>query len=192
VGYSSERQAGATPDTRRIQCRAWTSRADDCAINTSPGRVSSGPRTWCDGWERSRLRTSRRQKWAVAQRTAGADDAALDRAFNDGAMLRTHVLRPTWHFVSPADIRWMLALSAPPRAAGKWGWYRNCKRLGENPAGEAQPAKLPPPPTTERDQALNLILPEEARTNPRLRAVKEEAPCGTVSASPAPSGLLES
>jgi hypothetical protein len=28
-------------------------------------------------------------------------------------VLRTHVLRPTWHFVVPADIRWMLALTAP-------------------------------------------------------------------------------
>ena len=25
--------------------------------------------------------------------------------------LRTHVLRPTWHYVSPNDIRWMLNLS---------------------------------------------------------------------------------
>lgn len=52
-------------------------------------------------------------KWAVAQRTEGVTDTAMDRAFADGAILRTHVLRPTWHFVTPADIRWMLALTAP-------------------------------------------------------------------------------
>jgi hypothetical protein len=52
-------------------------------------------------------------KWAVAQRTTGADNAAIERAFNDGRILRTHVMRRTWHFVVPADIRWMLALSAP-------------------------------------------------------------------------------
>ena len=40
-------------------------------------------------------------------------DAALDRAFDAGEILRTHVLRPTWHFVAPADIRWMLALTGP-------------------------------------------------------------------------------
>ena len=28
-------------------------------------------------------------------------------------MLRTHVLRPTWHFALPEDIRWMLRLTAP-------------------------------------------------------------------------------
>lgn len=52
-------------------------------------------------------------KWAVGQRVQGADDAAVERAFNEGAILRTHVMRPTWHFVAPADIRWLLALTAP-------------------------------------------------------------------------------
>src|SRR5688572_7209833 len=52
-------------------------------------------------------------KWALGQRVDGATDAELDRAFNEGSILRTHVLRPTWHFVDPADIRWMLALTAP-------------------------------------------------------------------------------
>ncbi len=52
-------------------------------------------------------------KWAVAQRAKGITDAALDQALADGSILRTHVLRPTWHFVTPADIRWMLALTAP-------------------------------------------------------------------------------
>lgn len=52
-------------------------------------------------------------KWGLAQRLDGATDAALDRLFDDGAILRTHVLRPTWHFVDPADIRWLLELTAP-------------------------------------------------------------------------------
>jgi hypothetical protein len=52
-------------------------------------------------------------KWSLAQRTGGIGDAAVDRAFADGAILRTHVLRPTWHFVLPADIRWLLELTAP-------------------------------------------------------------------------------
>ncbi|HEX5944178.1 MAG TPA: crosslink repair DNA glycosylase YcaQ family protein, partial [Anaerolineales bacterium] len=53
-------------------------------------------------------------KWALAQRVKNATtDTAIDKAFNDGKILRTHILRPTWHFVAPEDIRWMLALSAP-------------------------------------------------------------------------------
>lgn len=52
-------------------------------------------------------------KWALGLRGAGITDADAERSFNEGTILRTHVLRPTWHFVTPADIRWMLALSAP-------------------------------------------------------------------------------
>jgi Winged helix DNA-binding domain len=52
-------------------------------------------------------------KWSLAQRSGGVGDDAVDRAFADGAILRTHVLRPTWHFVAPADIRWLLELTAP-------------------------------------------------------------------------------
>jgi hypothetical protein len=52
-------------------------------------------------------------KWALGLRVQGATDTAIERAFNAGAILRTHVLRPTWHFVRPEDIRWMLALTAP-------------------------------------------------------------------------------
>ncbi|HSQ32068.1 MAG TPA: crosslink repair DNA glycosylase YcaQ family protein [Gemmatimonadaceae bacterium] len=46
-------------------------------------------------------------KWAIAQRARDATDAVVERLFNDGRILRTHVLRPTWHFVLPEDIRWM-------------------------------------------------------------------------------------
>ncbi|MFN8459339.1 MAG: winged helix DNA-binding domain-containing protein [Anaerolineae bacterium] len=52
-------------------------------------------------------------KWALGQRVQGADDAVVEQAFTEGAILRTHVMRPTWHFVAPADIRWLLALTAP-------------------------------------------------------------------------------
>ncbi len=52
-------------------------------------------------------------KWAIGLRLPGATDATVEHAFNEGSILRTHVLRPTWHFVTPADIRWMLALTAP-------------------------------------------------------------------------------
>jgi hypothetical protein len=52
-------------------------------------------------------------KWAIGLRLPASTDAAVEEAFDNGQILRTHLLRPTWHFVSPADIRWMLALSAP-------------------------------------------------------------------------------
>ena len=63
-------------------------------------------------------------KWAIAQRTKATSDAELDQLFNDGTILRTHVLRPTWHFVMPADIRWMLKLTAPRVNAVSAYYYR--------------------------------------------------------------------
>jgi len=52
-------------------------------------------------------------KWAIGLRSRGVDDAAVEQAVADGSIIRTHVLRPTWHFVAPEDVRWMLALTAP-------------------------------------------------------------------------------
>ena len=63
-------------------------------------------------------------KWAIAQRTVDVTDAGIDRALAAGTILRTHVLRPTWHFVAPADIRWMLKLTAPRVNALNAYYYR--------------------------------------------------------------------
>jgi hypothetical protein len=52
-------------------------------------------------------------KWALGQRTRDCVDADVEGAFERGEILRTHILRPTWHFIAATDIRWMLALSAP-------------------------------------------------------------------------------
>ena len=52
-------------------------------------------------------------KWSIGQRTEGLSDGDVDAALNDGAILRTHALRPTWHIVARDDIRWILALTGP-------------------------------------------------------------------------------
>ena len=51
-------------------------------------------------------------RWSVGQRS-GADAAEVDAAFDAGRFLRTHVLRPTWHYVAPGDLRWLMRLSGP-------------------------------------------------------------------------------
>lgn len=51
--------------------------------------------------------------WAVASRTSEPAAADLDARLADGSVLRTHVLRPTWHFVAAEDIGWLLELTAP-------------------------------------------------------------------------------
>jgi hypothetical protein len=52
-------------------------------------------------------------KWSLGLRLKGATDADVERDFTDGKILRTHLLRPTWHIVARDDIRWLLALTAP-------------------------------------------------------------------------------
>lgn len=53
-------------------------------------------------------------KWGVALRMAdGASEVSIDRAFERGEILRLHAMRPTWHFVTAADIRWIQELTAP-------------------------------------------------------------------------------
>ncbi len=51
--------------------------------------------------------------WAVASRTQNPDRFDLARLLDDGTVVRTHVLRPTWHFARAEDIGWLLDLTAP-------------------------------------------------------------------------------
>jgi hypothetical protein len=63
-------------------------------------------------------------KWALGLRMQQATDAEIEKVFNEGAILRTHVMRPTWHFVAPQDIRSLLALTAPRVHAVNAHMYR--------------------------------------------------------------------
>jgi hypothetical protein len=63
-------------------------------------------------------------KWAVGQRTKIPNEANVEQEFAGGKILRTHVMRPTWHFVVPDDIRWMLKLTAPHVYAASAYYYR--------------------------------------------------------------------
>ena len=76
--------------------------------------------------------SAQRARWigddAVRRLTdVGATDATLDALYDAGTILRTHVLRPTWHFVLPADLRWLVALTGPRILAASKGMH---KRLG--------------------------------------------------------------
>lgn len=51
-------------------------------------------------------------KWAIGARMPGISEADVDEAINSAAIVRTHVLRPTWHFAAAEDIHWMLGLTA--------------------------------------------------------------------------------
>jgi hypothetical protein len=51
--------------------------------------------------------------WAVASRTPNPDQAELAALLDNGTVVRTHVLRPTWHFVRAEDVGWLLDLTGP-------------------------------------------------------------------------------
>lgn len=50
-------------------------------------------------------------KWAVGLRLSNSTKNLIENALNDGTLVRTHILRPTWHIVSGQDVRWMMALT---------------------------------------------------------------------------------
>ena len=52
-------------------------------------------------------------KWAVGLRLKNGTHDQVEQAIDQGDLIRTHVLRPTWHLVGAADLRWMLTLTAP-------------------------------------------------------------------------------
>lgn len=64
-------------------------------------------------------------KWALALRAPGLTDQAIDDAFNAGRILRTHILRPTWHLVCPSDLRWIMQISGPRVRAMSGSYLRS-------------------------------------------------------------------
>jgi len=53
-------------------------------------------------------------RWAIGVRLPGiATDQRVIEAINNAEIIRTHILRPTWHFVAAEDIHWMSELSMP-------------------------------------------------------------------------------
>jgi hypothetical protein len=69
-------------------------------------------------------------KWGLGLRLQNVADHDVEQAFARGAILRTHLLRPTWHFVTPGDICWMLALTAPRVHAANAYMYRKLELDG--------------------------------------------------------------
>lgn len=52
-------------------------------------------------------------KWALGIRIQDSTEVMINSEFDSGRIIRTHLLRPTWHIVSSDDIYWILALTAP-------------------------------------------------------------------------------
>ena len=69
--------------------------------------------------------------WAIAQRLPpGATLQSLGAELDAGRFIRTHGPRPTWHFLHPAELRWILSLVGPRVERTMAGMVR---RLGISP-----------------------------------------------------------
>jgi hypothetical protein len=101
-------------------------------------------------------------KWAVGQRSRATTDAAIDHLYDDGAILRTHVMRPTWHFVLPEDIRWLIELTS--------------SRLRNGLAGRRRQLEIDERLTLRAAMAFEKALSRgRALTRPELGAVLDAA-----------------
>jgi hypothetical protein len=78
-------------------------------------------------------------KWSVAQRTGEPDVAAVDRAFAEGTIVRSHFIRPTWHFALAKDIRWLLTATAP-RVQQLNAYYNKVQGIDEELAATSNAA----------------------------------------------------
>ena len=94
--------------------------------------------------------------FSLALRSTKDTYAAVQREFDAGAFVRTHILRPTWHFVAPEDLRWILALTSPRVLSGMAARHRQLglddpRRLGDG-----------------LDLLANLLQDRQFRTRPEL------------------------
>jgi hypothetical protein len=92
--------------------------------------------------------------WSVAMRTPTATCAEVRRCLDGGEILRTHVLRPTWHLVHRDDLRWLLRLTASRVHARNGHRYR---------ALDLDPATL-----AQGHRVLNAVLDGTSATRPEL------------------------
>lgn len=63
-------------------------------------------------------------RFSLGMRTKDATDEGIRRAISEGRIIRTHILRPTWHYVAPDDLRWILDLTSPKVITGLGARHR--------------------------------------------------------------------
>ena len=83
-------------------------------------------------------------RWTLAQRSSTSASSmvtalSVEQAVADGTILRTHILRPTWHFVHRDDLGWLMALSADRLHQGNKGMYR---QTGINDGSAAKSGRI--------------------------------------------------
>ena len=77
------------------------------------GSVSTTPKELVSSMGAMQAQDFAMAKWAIGLRIPESTQLSIEAAYNAGEIIRTHLMRPTWHFVSSDDIYWMLELTAP-------------------------------------------------------------------------------
>jgi hypothetical protein len=112
--------------------------------------------------------------WAIAQRMPPGSGATIDTlgtALDDGRISRTHALRPTWHFLVPAELRWIQALTGPrvDKVAGTMYRQLNLDDGAFERAAPAIRAALAGGRALTRDEIRDALHAALARTTPSWR-----------------------
>ncbi len=63
-------------------------------------------------------------KWALGIRMSSPSVSKVNKALENGEILRTHILRPTWHYVAAEDIGWMIDLCRKRLKATCLSWSK--------------------------------------------------------------------
>ncbi len=101
------KNARANTDARAVVERRLVNQRITGPGHRGPAEVVA----WCGALQAQEYEPA---QWGIGLRmTEGTTQAEVERAFTAGEILRTHVMRPTWHFVARDDIRWLLDLTAP-------------------------------------------------------------------------------
>lgn len=66
-------------------------------------------------------------RWAVMMRTRKPSSFAFKNAYDEGEIVRLHLLRGTWQLVSNEDYWWMLDLISPKATSVVKGWMKSNK-----------------------------------------------------------------
>jgi hypothetical protein len=130
-------------------------------------------------------------KWSVAQRANGVTNVGMDKALAEARILRTHLLRPTWHFVLPADIRWLLDLTSSRVNALNAHYYRKLElddRLFARSNALLADALNGGGHLTRKELAATLESSGISATGPRLAYILMRAELDAVICSGAPRG----
>lgn len=101
-------------------------------------------------------------RWSCGQRTSAAEATEVDGAFDAGRILRTHLLRPTWHYTAPEDLRWLMRVTGPRVDAANARKYRDLE--------------LDPQVLSKSNAVIARAVAGAARTRQELAGVLESPP----------------